>query len=112
MKKLLISLLFLLSCGEPDNKPEGLLSKEQMVNLLTDIHIAEARANRSQLRSYDSIQVYYKALEKDVFKKHKTDSTVYKKSYAYYLEHMKELDDIYAAVVDSLSLRENLGRVE
>lgn len=112
MKKLLIPLLFLISCGEPDNQPKGLLSKEQMVNILTDIHIAEARANRSQLRSFDSIQVYYKVLENDVFKKHKVDSAAYKRSYQYYLEHMKEMDDIYTAVVDSLSLRENFGRIE
>jgi hypothetical protein len=111
-KIVIISFLFLLSCSEPDNKPERLLSKEQMINILTDIHIAEAKANRSQLRSYDSIQVYYKSLEKDVFKKYGVDTTVYKQSYAYYLEHMEVMDEIYTAVVDTLNMREAFNRID
>jgi tRNA uridine 5-carbamoylmethylation protein Kti12 len=35
------------------------------------------------------------------------DSTTYYNSYRYYMNNVKEMDQIYAAVVDSLSLREN-----
>ena len=112
MKKILIPLILLFACAETEEKPERLLTKEQMVGILTDIHIAEAKANRTSLRSYDSLQIMYKAYENDVLKKHKTDSTTYRQSYKYYLEHMQEMDEIYTAVVDTLSLRENLGKID
>ncbi len=112
MKRLIISFLLLSACANTEELPENLLSKEKMVGILIDIHIAEARANRIQLRSYDSTQAYYKKLEADVFSKHKVDTARYRMSYRYYMNHMKELDDIYTAVVDSLSLRENLGKLD
>jgi hypothetical protein len=112
VKKFLIPLVLLYACAAAEEKPERLLSREQMVGILTDIHIAEAKANRTWLRSYDSLQLMYKAYENDVFKKHKTDSTVYRQSYKYYLEHMQEMDEIYTAVVDTLSLRESLGKID
>ncbi len=77
-----------------------------------DIHVAEARIGSSGLRSVDSMQVLYKSMKEDVFRKHGVDSTAYNKSYNFYLENTKYLDEIYAAVVDSLSLKENLNKME
>lgn len=112
MKKLLIPIIFLLACGKAEDKPAGLLTKEQMINILTDIHITEAKVSRMSFRSYDSTQIVYKEFENDIFKKYKTDSVVYRQSYNYYLEHMAEMDEIYTAIVDTLTLRESLGKIE
>lgn len=78
-----------------------------MINILIDIHMAEARAGSALLRTQDSTTVYYKSLEQDIFKKYKVDSTKYYSSYRYYMENIQLMDEIYAAVVDSLSSREN-----
>ena len=107
MKKALFLLLLLTACAESPKPPPGTLSKDRMINILIDIHVAEARAGGASLRSQDSSTVYYKVLENQVFKKHGVDSTTYYNSYRYYMHNVKEMDQIYAAVVDSLSLREN-----
>jgi hypothetical protein len=112
VKKLIIFVLLLSACIKEEKHPKQVLTKEQMVAVLVDIHIAEARANRVALRSYDSIQAYYKKLERDVFVKHKVDSASYRKSFTYYMDHMKHMDEIYAAVVDSLNVKEKVGTIE
>ena len=48
----------------------------------------------------------------DVFKKHQVDSAVYRKSFIYYLDHMKQMDEIYTTVIDSLNVREKVGTLE
>jgi hypothetical protein len=107
VKKILFLFLLLTACTESPKPPPGTLDKDRMINILIDIHIAEAKAGGASLRSQDSATVYYKVLEGDVFKKHGVDSTTYYNSYRYYMRNIKEMDQIYAAVVDSLSLREN-----
>lgn len=102
----------LAACVEPETPPARLISQDQMINILTDIHIAEAKVNHLNLRSYDSIQVVYRDYEMDIFRKYQVDTARYRESYQFYLEHPAYMDEIYAAVVDSLSLRENLGKVE
>ena len=112
MKKLLIFFLLLPACLSKEKPPQGVLHSDKMVAILVDIHIAEARANRIQLRSYDSIQAYYKKLEANVYQKHKVDSVTYRKSFRYYMDHMKQMDEIYTAVVDSLNVREKVGKLD
>jgi hypothetical protein len=112
VKKLIIFFLLLTACIKEEKTPPNILSQEKMVDVLIDIHIAEAKANRVSLRSYDSIQAYYKKLETDVFKKHQVDSAVYRKSFIYYLDHMKQMDEIYSTVIDSLNVREKVGNLE
>ncbi len=107
MKKVVFLLLLLAACAESPQLPPGTLDKDRMINILIDIHIAEAKSGGAALRSQDSSTVYYKTLENMVFKKHGVDSTTYYNSYRYYMKNVKEMDQIYAAVVDSLSLREN-----
>jgi hypothetical protein len=112
VKKLIFIFLLLSACVEPEKPPANLLTKEQMIAILTDIHIAESKVNMMNLRSYDSMQVLYRKLESDIYKKHRVDTAVYNVSYRYYLENMQLMDEIYAALVDSLSLRESLGKID
>jgi hypothetical protein len=109
---MILFFLLLSACIQEEQAPRSVLPKEKMVDILVDIHIAEARANRIQLRSYDSIQAYYKKLETDVYKKHQVDSAIYNKSFRYYMDHIKQMDEIYTAVVDSLNVREKVGKID
>ncbi len=100
------------ACVQPPEPPPGTIPKDKMIAILVDIHIAEAKVGSMGLHSVDSMQVLYKSMKEDVFRKHRVDSTAYNKSYNFYLENTKYLDEIYAAVVDSLSLKENLVKTE
>lgn len=112
MKKLFILIVFLsvFSCDKKDPAmPDDLLSKESMVNILINIHIAEAAISLKDLPS-DSAQVLYKRKKQEIFKEHGVASSRFYKSYQYYISDIKGMDDIYAAVIDSLSLREAIGK--
>jgi hypothetical protein len=111
LKRLLTALLFLSACVKPETPPPGVIPKDQMTEILIDIHVAEAQVSHLNLRSYDSMQVAYNGFERDIFQKYRVDSTSYNQSYQYYLRNPKLMEEIYTAVVDSLALRESLGRL-
>lgn len=105
MKKLFllaVSCLF-FSCGKTEEVPEGLLSQEQMIELMIDIRIAEGEVV-NLLLTKDSAQALFKTLEDKIFETHNVDTTYYKDSYQYYLLHPDEGAVIYSAVLDSLNL--------
>lgn len=112
VKILFLFLTILASCIEPEKPPANLIPKERMVEILIDLHLSEARVGQFNFRTYDSTKALYSDYEMDIFKKYKVDSAAYNKSYQYYLQNTKMMEDIYTAVVDSLSLRENLMKVD
>lgn len=111
-KSLLLLLLALPACLSPEPPPADVLPPERMAAVLTDIHVAEAQANRSGLASPDSVRAYYEGLEKQVFTKYRVDTATYGRSYRWYQANPAELEKVYTAVIDSLTLRESLGRVK
>ena len=113
MKRLVLACLLLLSMAGCDEnpKPKDLLSEEKMVNVLIDIHLTEGIASSLPI-PYDSSQVLYSLLEKEVFVKHQVEDSVFTKSMIYYLQDPAIMDRIYARVVDSLVVRESSGGIE
>lgn len=87
--------------------PEDVMSPEQMISYLIDLHIAEASVQNLRLRR-DSAEVVFAAREKYLLKEHQITDSLFIRSYNYYLRHPDKLEEIYAAVVDSLSLRQSL----
>lgn len=82
-----------------------------MVNVLVDIQLTEGMVSALPV-SYDSSQVLYSLLEKDVFDKHGVTDSVFTQSMLYYLEDAGKMDRIYARVIDSLVVRENNPGIE
>jgi len=103
---LLIALL--AGCAQERSVPEGILPTDKMVSILTDIHELETKVANLKL-TYDSSTLLYKQQQDSIFKKHQVTDSVYTESFDYYLQQVELLDQIYAAVVDSLSLRRNVG---
>lgn len=91
------------SCGE--KRPEGVLSPEEMVQVLEEIYIAEEKVNHLGL-SRDSAKHVSAAMTAKVFERAAVTDTVFRKSFDYYMEHPKEMELIYTALVDTLQLRE------
>jgi hypothetical protein len=85
--------------------PQGILPEEKMVEVLIDIQLTEGIAGAMPI-SYDSSQVLYRLLEREVFLKHEVQDSVFTQSMVYYLQYPDKMDAIYARVVDSLSLKQ------
>lgn len=102
-----ISFMILLLVGcTSDKKPEDVLPEDKMVEVLIDIQMTEGIAGALPI-SYDSSQVLYRLLEREVFLKHEVEDSVFIQSMVYYLQYPAKIDAIYARVVDSLSLRQS-----
>lgn len=85
--------VFLSSCG--DSLPENVLSKETMVPLLTDLHIADGYA-ASMYGPENEIKVA--SAYKSLYKKYSTDSIGVRRSLEYYTKRPDELQLIYVDV--------------
>lgn len=94
-------LLFFISCSE--KLPKGILAKDKMVNLLTDIHLIDGYG---MTMMPDSNAVKIPQLYQSVFKKYDTDSVQFRKSMEYYAQQPVELDSMYNAVTRRLERME------
>ncbi|WP_111672472.1 DUF4296 domain-containing protein [Algoriphagus litoralis] len=109
MKRFILPFLFsiiLISC-DSGSAPAGVLSEDQMVNVLIDIQLTEGMVSSLPI-PYDSSQVLYSLMEKDIFIKHGIMDSVFINSMLFYLEDAEKMDQIYARVIDSLVVKESL----
>jgi hypothetical protein len=103
---LIFFLAAVLACGCIDQgRPAGVMSKEQYAAFLVDVYLAEARFSQLLVPS-DSTMRLYLAYEPELLLKNGVSDSIVKLTYQYYLSHPKEMEQVYAAVVDTLSLRE------
>ena len=107
----LILLLLLSSCYKvkKPNKPENLISEDNMVNILVDMAIMSSAkgVNKSNIEKNGIIPDEY------IYKKNNIDSTTFAESNAYYAFDIKKYDAIYLRVKDSLTiLREKYKAID
>ena len=102
---LLIPFLFLfLSCEKQQvKKPESLIGKDKMIEMLTDIHIAEATLNNrrnqdSTLQNSSSADFYYSILEK-----YQVADTTFEKSFIFYASNPRDFEKMYRQVMNKLN---------
>jgi hypothetical protein len=100
-------VLLLGACRQGDMMnpmPSDLLTKEQMIPLLVDIHLTEAslKLNQATILPKD-IKLYYSSAYTPVFKKHKTSPEQFDRSLQWYTRHIDKLDEIYTEVITRLS---------
>ena len=110
MKKIIfiLSLMIFCSCSNSEkNKPENLMTEDQMVNFLFDINIinsSRAFRNRSELN-------YYNIKDSLLFKKHKIDSLKFSNSNFYYASNPKIYLKIYSKLEAKLNtLKDSLSK--
>jgi hypothetical protein len=102
-------LALLTGCDRPEDvkPPAQLLPKEKMVSMLVQLHLLESRVEASRL-SIDSARALYQSQQSLLLRKNnvsETDSTL-QRSYRFYAINRKDMEEIYAAVIDSLQKRE------
>ena len=107
MKKFLaitfISIFAFVSCDKPPfPKPKHLVKEKKMIDMLVDIHMAEATFTRmrtdSIVKNSSSINFYYSVLEK-----YEVPDSVFEKSFVYYTSNPKHFEEMYREVMNKLS---------
>jgi hypothetical protein len=93
----------LISCDS--KKPEGILSRDEMVQVMEELYIAEEKVNQLGL-SRDSARQVFEFMDQKVFENAAIEDSIFAKSFDYYMEHPTEMELIYTALVDTLQLRE------
>ena len=91
--------LFLINCTSNTiiKKPDNLISKDEMVNILTDLFLANGGKNIKNINSKRNVN-YYPL----VYEKYHIDSTQLKESNFYYTSKIDEYDKILKRVDDRL----------
>lgn len=97
-----LSVVF--SCRK-EERPKDILTPEEMVASLTELYIVEAKVSSIPAGRDSSLQLF-DYFEKKTFEKLNFTDSIFKKSYSYYLDRPKELEEIYTVVIDSLNLWE------
>lgn len=109
-------LLVLAACNKNNllqTKPSDVLSSDQIIPLLVDIHLTDAALKINQpTRQSSDIKLYYSIAYAPVFKKHKTSPAVFQSSMQWYGRHIDKLDEIYAEVITQLSTLESHTRIK
>jgi|ERR1039458_9699160 hypothetical protein len=112
MKKIIGYVLIVLmpliiqSCSAPVVViPNDVLSQEKMVEVLTDIHLAES-AITLKFTNKDTSKLQAKVFYDFVYKAHKTTKEQFSKSYDFYVAHPELLNKIYDDVLIELSKKQ------
>ncbi|WP_165824060.1 DUF4296 domain-containing protein [Pseudochryseolinea flava] len=111
MRTFLIIGLILFGCASKEAVPAGILTSEEMVEMYSEMYLAEEKVNRMGLPRDSAVKVF-KIIERKVFEKTKVSDTVFRQSIHYYMDRPLEMEQIYTAVVDSLNLREQRTTVK
>ncbi|SFF44936.1 DUF4296 domain-containing protein [Thermoflexibacter ruber] len=95
----------LYACGSSQETetppPAHLISREKMIQLLTEIHMAEAGVSMMAI-DHQRATALYKTYHAEILKKHGIDTLAYRQSYDYYMQKPLEMEYILTMVEDSL----------
>ncbi|MES2654518.1 MAG: DUF4296 domain-containing protein [Bacteroidota bacterium] len=98
-KYALIALVISISaCAQTETKPSPFFDRKQMGDIITDVHLAEAKVNALVL-SGDTLNKTMLAHYDFIYKKHNITEKAFKDNYNYYLENPVLLDSVYADVL-------------
>jgi len=96
--------IFMWSCeSEEQVVPDNLLSENQMVGILVDVHLAESKLNEVKGDISDRV-VLFNSYASSIYEQHGTDSVQYISSHNYYMQNLEVMKIIYQRVSDSLKV--------
>ncbi len=80
-----------------------------MVRILADVHTTEAQIER-QIIYPDTALMSYNYIQDELLKRHGVTQQQFRDTYRYYLNHLKEMDQLYEEIIDTLSTRESKAK--
>jgi len=100
-----LALLFFMACNW-GNTPKGILRQEEMINLLTAVHLVDGSLYNID-PSPDSLYKYGTGRYKALFKRFHTDTGQFNKSLKYYTVHPEQLETMYTQVMKNLQSKQD-----
>jgi len=101
---IVVGLTFSSCSKKTVDVPGDILTKEELVPVLVDIHLAQAAAGISQLN--DSMRYSVNDYSASIFKLHHLSREKYDSSLEFYTAHPELLEEIYAEVINELSKKQ------
>ena len=98
-------IIFGLSCCKKKQVPEGILTRDEMVAVMSDLYITEQKISTLGVKR-DSLNQMFDVMKEKVFAAQGITDSVFRKSMDYYMDRPLEMETIYTSLVDSLNLRE------
>jgi len=99
-----------MAACQTNEKPKDVLTQAQLSALLVDVYLAEAKLD-AIAKPKDTTIKYFLPFEEKLLRRVGISDSVLKKTYTYYLANPKELEQVYDAVIDTLTLREQRGHL-
>ena len=110
MKKLIFVFITCSLFACEVDKPLGVMSEDEMVNLMIDIHLTQAELQVRNFGHEESKIIYNRILQDSIVQKRGWDLEEVQESVDYYLGDIPKYSKIYERVLDSLTLKESLVR--
>ncbi|MCS6968697.1 MAG: DUF4296 domain-containing protein [Cytophagales bacterium] len=101
-----IAMLGGWSCSQKEHAPprEGVLPLPTIASILADIHLAEAAVAMQALTFQESLS-RYDYYEREIMRRHQTDTATYRRSYEFYAADANQLAQLMKIVADTLTAR-------
>jgi hypothetical protein len=102
---IVIMIIFGLSCCKKKQVPEGILTRDKMVAVMSELYVTEQKISTLGVKR-DSLSQMFDVMKEKVFAAQGITDSVFRKSMDYYMDRPLEMETIYTSLVDSLNLRE------
>lgn len=99
---LLILILSIASCRKSEDHSSADLSKEEMIDILVDMHLAQASLDLEKVQG-DSMFLGARKYYATIFQLHEVTEEEFYSSFEYYEKHTDEFHEIYEEVVNRLN---------
>jgi hypothetical protein len=106
MRKFIFIGLLLIGCGSSDSTPvpAELIDAKEMVQILADIHIADAFLTAKQV-NLDSIPSLVPGYHTQIFEDHRVEEVEFMRTFDWYMDHPEKMESLYAEVLAELTRR-------
>lgn len=101
---LILILIVVFGCSQPTiEQPENLINEDKLIDMMVDVHIAEAAYNT--LRNRDSLLLHSSSTEfyYSILQKHQVPDSVFEKSLVYYASQPRRFERMYRKVMNQLT---------
>ncbi len=99
--RLVLVLWLVIACKRNTEKlPQGILSPEQMKNILVDVHLAKGA--RTQHLLPEELTKNPDKVLLEITRAHNTDTTAFQVSYRYYVARPEQFKKIYDEVISAI----------
>jgi hypothetical protein len=109
---LFFSVTFFLYACKGDKTPTGIIKHDQMVSLLTDVHIIDGSLYSVQ-QTPDTLYKYGSGKYRSLFKRYGIDTAQFRRSMKYYASQPTEMGAMYDQILANLKVKiDSLNKIQ